>query len=488
MRALRRWRRVEFARIAWRDLAQWAELDETMAEPFARGGRGIATGRAVRAALARCAATASRAPPRRAEQRLIIVAMGKLGGGELNFSSDIDLVPVYTESGETDGARSISNQEFFTRLVQQLIRLLEQQTEDGFVFRIDLRLRPFGDSGPVVTNAAALEDYLQIHGRDWERYAWVKARAMTNAPAYQELFADADPPVRLSALSRFRRVRIAARDEGLIEREVQRRDLEDDIKLGRWRHSRDRIHRAVVPADSRRPGAAPAGHIAAPGTAAAGRRRSCCPRARWPNSMRPTCSCAGWRIGCRCAPTSRCTDCPPSAAERERLAWSMDCDDWSALDAALRAQRQRVSAHFRAVVFGDEDATESSLRRCRSTRMPPSRCAERLAALGWSAQGADGGGALLREFNEAAATRRLDKAGARRLAALLPVLATEAAATPEPLLDSAAAAARARGHRRALGLLCAAAAQRARARAPGAARHARRFSDRSDCRASAAAR
>jgi glutamate-ammonia-ligase adenylyltransferase len=168
MAALRRWRRAEFARIAWRDLAQWANLDETLASLSG----------AAEAALRLAQQFAERALRQRfgeprgaagAMQQLIIVAMGKLGGGELNFSSDIDLVPLYVEAGETDGARSISNQEFFTRLVQQMIRLLGQQTDEGFVFRVDLRLRPFGDSGPVVANAAALEDYLQIHGRDWER-------------------------------------------------------------------------------------------------------------------------------------------------------------------------------------------------------------------------------------------------------------------------------------------------------------------------------
>jgi [glutamine synthetase] adenylyltransferase / [glutamine synthetase]-adenylyl-L-tyrosine phosphorylase len=122
------------------------------------------------------------------EQPLIVVGMGKLGGRELNFSSDIDLVFLYPEHGETDGPRRIENVEYFLRLGQKLIQCLGNVTADGFVYRVDMRLRPFGDSGPLVASFAALEDYLQQHGRDWERYAWVKARAITGAGAYAELF------------------------------------------------------------------------------------------------------------------------------------------------------------------------------------------------------------------------------------------------------------------------------------------------------------
>ena len=111
------------------------------------------------------------------QQSLLIYGMGKLGGRELNFSSDIDLIFVYPESGHTQGARrSIENQQFFTRLGQKLITALHQKTVDGFVYRVDMRLRPFGDSGPLVLTFNAMEDYYQEQGRDWERYAMLKAR------------------------------------------------------------------------------------------------------------------------------------------------------------------------------------------------------------------------------------------------------------------------------------------------------------------------
>jgi glutamate-ammonia-ligase adenylyltransferase len=123
-------------------------------------------------------------------QRLIVVGMGKLGGGELNVSSDIDLIFVYPEEGETRGAapdhgaqehggRSLSNHEFFTRLGRRLIAALAEPTADGQVFRVDMRLRPWGDAGPLAASLDALEQYLVAQGREWERYAWIKGRALT---------------------------------------------------------------------------------------------------------------------------------------------------------------------------------------------------------------------------------------------------------------------------------------------------------------------
>jgi glutamate-ammonia-ligase adenylyltransferase len=113
-------------------------------------------------------------------QRLVVVGMGKLGGGELNVSSDVDLVFVYPEDGTTAGPKALANQEFFDRLGRRIITALADVTADGFVFRVDMRLRPYGDSGPLSSSFAALEQYLITQGRTWERYAWLKARALTS--------------------------------------------------------------------------------------------------------------------------------------------------------------------------------------------------------------------------------------------------------------------------------------------------------------------
>ncbi|HOY24114.1 MAG TPA: bifunctional glutamine synthetase adenylyltransferase/deadenyltransferase, partial [Cellvibrio sp.] len=115
-------------------------------------------------------------------QPLLVLGMGKLGARELNVSSDIDLIFTFPESGSTNHeSRVLSNQEFFTKLGQKLINSLDKVTADGFVFRVDMRLRPNGQSGPLVLNFAGMEDYYQTQGRDWERYAMIKARTVAAA-------------------------------------------------------------------------------------------------------------------------------------------------------------------------------------------------------------------------------------------------------------------------------------------------------------------
>lgn len=167
-------------------------------------------------------------------QPMLIIGMGKLGGGELNFSSDIDLIFTYPENGETQGARkSLANAQFFTRLGQRIIKALDQQTFDGFCYRVDMRLRPFGDSGPLVMSFAALEDYYQEQGRDWERYAMIKARVMGSEmyPQYQELRQMLRPFVFRRYID-FSAIQSLRRMKSMISSEVRRRGLSNNIKLG----------------------------------------------------------------------------------------------------------------------------------------------------------------------------------------------------------------------------------------------------------------
>ncbi|WP_122033699.1 bifunctional [glutamate--ammonia ligase]-adenylyl-L-tyrosine phosphorylase/[glutamate--ammonia-ligase] adenylyltransferase [Aliivibrio sp. EL58] len=168
------------------------------------------------------------------EQPMLIIGMGKLGGGELNFSSDIDLIFTYPENGETEGARrSLANAQFFTRLGQKIIKALDQMTLDGFCYRVDLRLRPFGESGPLVMSYAALEDYYQEQGRDWERYAMIKARVMGKETYshYQELRQMLRPFVFRRYID-FGAIQALRRMKSMITTEVRRRGLNDNIKLG----------------------------------------------------------------------------------------------------------------------------------------------------------------------------------------------------------------------------------------------------------------
>jgi glutamate-ammonia-ligase adenylyltransferase len=111
------------------------------------------------------------------EVPLMVVGMGKLGGYELNLSSDIDLIFLYEYEGDTQGGeRSLSNHEWFTRMGKRLIKIISEHDANGFVFRVDMRLRPNGDSGPLVCSLDMLEVYLTVQGREWERYAWIKGR------------------------------------------------------------------------------------------------------------------------------------------------------------------------------------------------------------------------------------------------------------------------------------------------------------------------
>ncbi|MCX8660817.1 bifunctional [glutamate--ammonia ligase]-adenylyl-L-tyrosine phosphorylase/[glutamate--ammonia-ligase] adenylyltransferase [Gilliamella sp. B2772] len=167
-------------------------------------------------------------------QPLLILGMGKLGGGELNFSSDIDLIFTYPEHGQTQGGRrELDNAVFFTRLGQRLIKALDQITEDGFVYRVDMRLRPLGDGGPLVLSFSAMEDYYQEQGRDWERYAMVKAKILGDQQDLytKELYQMLKPFVYRRYID-FSVLQSLRNMKGMIEREVRRRGLTNNIKLG----------------------------------------------------------------------------------------------------------------------------------------------------------------------------------------------------------------------------------------------------------------
>lgn len=166
-------------------------------------------------------------------QSLVVLGMGKLGGAELNFSSDIDLIFFYPEQGETQGGkRSLENNVYFTRLAQALIAALDEASADGQVFRVDMRLRPFGNSGPMVTSFNALEHYYQEQGRDWERYAMVKARVINDNRHYQHMFSELIRPfvyrryIDFSAIEALRKMKL------LITQETRRQGVKNNIKLG----------------------------------------------------------------------------------------------------------------------------------------------------------------------------------------------------------------------------------------------------------------
>ncbi|HTQ37090.1 MAG TPA: bifunctional [glutamate--ammonia ligase]-adenylyl-L-tyrosine phosphorylase/[glutamate--ammonia-ligase] adenylyltransferase [Steroidobacteraceae bacterium] len=228
MRALRILRQCEMLRLAWRDLAGIAGLHDTLRETSWLADAMICG--AARTAAALLAPRHGRPPPDAG--RLMILAMGKLGGMELNFSSDVDLVFLYARGGQTDGPAPLDLEEYYTRQGRLLIRLLDQVTEDGFAFRVDMRLRPFGESGPLVASFAFLEDYLQAHGRDWERYAWIKARALTEVDRFDALREQMLRPFVYRRYLDFGVFESLREMKALIGREVRRRDRAGSIKLG----------------------------------------------------------------------------------------------------------------------------------------------------------------------------------------------------------------------------------------------------------------
>ena len=163
---------------------------------------------------------------------LNIIAMGKLGGHELNFSSDIDLICCYANDGELDGYGRLTHQEFFSRVTRLLTLLLNESTEHGFVYRVDLRLRPWGDSGPVALSHAALEHYYQLHGREWEQYAMVKARILTGTELDKQYLASIFKPFVYRKYHDYRVFEGLSVLKDKINRQAKSRGMQDNIKLG----------------------------------------------------------------------------------------------------------------------------------------------------------------------------------------------------------------------------------------------------------------
>lgn len=231
MRILRRFRQREMMRIGWRDIAGWAELDDTLHE---LSWLAEACVEAALEVLFRQYCLARGTPLDRGgrPQSLVVLAMGKLGAHELNYSSDIDLIFAYRDEGVLPDKRGTSYSEFYTRLARALIKVLDTVTEDGIVFRVDTRLRPFGESGPLVMNFEGMEAYYQSQAREWERYAMVKVRALAgDLEGGRELEEFLRPFVYRRYLD-YRALGELRDLKQKISRELVRKDRQDNIKLG----------------------------------------------------------------------------------------------------------------------------------------------------------------------------------------------------------------------------------------------------------------
>lgn len=230
---LRKARNRQQVRIIWRDINRQADLIETCKNlsDFADASIEIAYQWLYKEQTRISGVPIGRHSKQ--PQHLVVLGMGKLGAQELNLSSDIDLIFAYPEGGETEGVRrSLDNQEFFTRLGQKLIKALDCITIDGFVFRVDMRLRPYGSSGPLVYSFPAMEQYYQDQGRDWERYAMIKARVVAgDQEAGKDLIAILRPFVYRRYLD-FTAIEALRTMKQLIQQEVRRKGMSENIKLG----------------------------------------------------------------------------------------------------------------------------------------------------------------------------------------------------------------------------------------------------------------
>ncbi|QEY17111.1 bifunctional [glutamate--ammonia ligase]-adenylyl-L-tyrosine phosphorylase/[glutamate--ammonia-ligase] adenylyltransferase [Cellvibrio sp. KY-GH-1] len=235
---LRRARNKAMIRVIWRDLNRLASMSEVTAElsRFADTSIQLAAEYHYRALEKIYGTPIGRESGK--TQPFMVLGMGKLGAGELNISSDIDLIFTFPEGGETNHAsRAISNQEFFVKLGQRLIKSLDTITAEGFVFRVDMRLRPHGESGSLAMSFVGMEDYYQTQGREWERYAMIKARTVAMAGGEQQEQARKTlrkmlQPFTYRQYIDFSAIESLREMKGLIARQVQRKGMNLDVKLG----------------------------------------------------------------------------------------------------------------------------------------------------------------------------------------------------------------------------------------------------------------
>ena len=234
-KALRCFRNQQMLRIIWRDISGWSNLENTISEL---------------SSLADCTINAACSyfteegsefvqlngtpfDENDQQQELIVIAMGKLGARELNLSSDIDLIFTYQSEGKTQGGNNtLECSEYFIRLGKKVIAALNNTTADGFVFRVDMRLRPFGDGGTLASSFNMLENYYQIHGREWERYAMIKARAVTGSDeAINELTTMLRPFIyrRYMDYGAYESMREL---KTMIEQQIKRKGMQQNVKLG----------------------------------------------------------------------------------------------------------------------------------------------------------------------------------------------------------------------------------------------------------------
>lgn len=432
LKTLRVFRRREMVRIVWRDFARLAGLEETMRDMTALADACIS--QALEWWHPRlCEELGQPVSAEGVPQHMVVLGMGKLGAGELNVSSDIDLIFTYPDNGETRGKpRAMDNHEFFTRLGRKLIHALDQQTADGQVFRVDMRLRPWGQSGALALSFDAMEEYYQNQGREWERYAMIKARPVAGRPEDCARLMDCLRPFTYRRYIDFSAIESLREMKGMIGREVRRKGMQDNVKLGPG--GIREIEFIVQSFQLIRGGQEPAlreryirrvlhwlgeqGYL--PGNAATELHEAYVFLRNTEHAIQ----------GLEDRQTQMLPDSPVAQAA---VAMVMGFADWPAFSIALQARRDTVSRHFSQVISSendDDDTTPDSgeWQALWQGELPDEAALARLEAF------ADPGQALVRvtALRESAAVRVMQSMGRERLDQFMPTLLAMIAGSEMP--------------------------------------------------------
>ncbi len=366
-------------------------------------------------------------------QRLVVVGFGKLGGSELNFSSDIDLVLAYPQGGRSDGAQALDNSEYFVRLARQLVRLLNEPSMDGICARVDLRLRPFGNAGRLALSFAAMEQYYQSEGRDWERYAWIKARPVAGDRAAGRQLQELLRPFVYRKYLDYTAFAGLREMKGLIDAEVARKDLADNLKLGPGgiREIEFIVQLTQLIRGGREPSLRVRGLLPAL-LACEARGHIDALRARMLREAYALLRQVENRL--QMLRDAQTHDVPADPLSRERIALGLGYPDWDSLAAALATQRAIVSEEFAAVLMPQGGRSASVPVADRA--LWQDACAESLDAATLEASGFVPGAELaaaLVKLPQLAPVRGMSARSRERLDRLMPQLFASARDSAAPV-------------------------------------------------------
>ncbi|WP_097458908.1 bifunctional [glutamate--ammonia ligase]-adenylyl-L-tyrosine phosphorylase/[glutamate--ammonia-ligase] adenylyltransferase [Mangrovitalea sediminis] len=425
-RQLRRFRQREMFRIVWRDMLGKADLKETMANMTELAE--VCIERALEWLYddaCRQWGTPFDRSPEGQPQRMVVLGMGKFGAHELNVSSDIDLIFVFPHNGETrGGSRALDNQQFFVRLGQRLIQALDKTTEDGFVFRTDMRLRPYGQSGALALSFAAMEEYYQDQGREWERYAMIKARVVAgDRLAGQQLMSALKPFVyrRYIDFSAFESLRGM---KAMISREVRRKGLENNIKLGAGGiRETEFIVQAFQLIRGGREADLQVRELLT--VLFVLRQRQLLPAAVVDSLREAYCFLRRVEHILQGIADRQTQTLPDNPQDQARVACAMGFVDWPAFQHTLNAHRDVVSQHFADIISSDEEETDNA--ECDETWQELWQGEiEEAAAVSWlSGQGfevPEDSYQRLQALRASRVVQTLQSQGRRRLHQFMPIL------------------------------------------------------------------